>query len=154
MNQIIRTRRDNLIAAIEQELNRGYSKHGKAQWGRHEFYAILKEEVDELWQVVKENGAQVTLWREAIQVAAVAIRFMETGDKHYSIGIDQELSASDFICESPTVKVPLKFIDRIATFLHQGRINGWITPPADSKELFDDLTDETHEISETGGRLS
>lgn len=39
-------RRRAIVEAISKELDRAYSKHGRAQWGRHEFYAILKEEVD------------------------------------------------------------------------------------------------------------
>ena len=42
---IPRSRIESLIAS---ELDRAYAKHGNALWGRHEFYAILKEEVDEL----------------------------------------------------------------------------------------------------------
>lgn len=46
----------------------------------HEGFAILKEEVDELWDEVKKK--QTTrdvqkLRREAIQVAAMAVRFVE-----------------------------------------------------------------------------
>lgn len=46
----------------------------------HEGYAVLKEEVDELWDAVKlnqSNGARMTMIRrEAIQVAAMAIRLI------------------------------------------------------------------------------
>lgn len=44
----------------------------------HEGYAILAEEVDELWDVVKVNQKRRDLKlmrKEAIQVAAMAIRF-------------------------------------------------------------------------------
>jgi hypothetical protein len=41
----------------------------------HEGYAILREEVDELWDEVKANHIDEGI-REAIQVAAMAIRYV------------------------------------------------------------------------------
>lgn len=44
----------------------------------HEGYAVLKEEVDELWTIVKtkqKNRDLFQMRKEAIQVAAVALRF-------------------------------------------------------------------------------
>jgi len=41
----------------------------------HEGYAILKEEVDEMWTEVKKNNRFQTL-NECIQVAAMAVRFL------------------------------------------------------------------------------
>lgn len=46
----------------------------------HEGWAILREEVDELWDEVKKKPSQrsIELMRkEAIQIAAMAIRFVE-----------------------------------------------------------------------------
>jgi hypothetical protein len=45
---------------------------------QHEGYAVLLEEVDELWEEVKKNQKNYDLNRqrkEAIQVAAMAVRF-------------------------------------------------------------------------------
>lgn len=45
----------------------------------HEGYSILAEEVDELWDEVKKNPAKrvpANLEKEAIQVAAMALRFL------------------------------------------------------------------------------
>lgn len=45
----------------------------------HEGYAILKEEVDELWDHVKvKQGSrqEEQMMKEAIQVAAMAVRFV------------------------------------------------------------------------------
>lgn len=63
--------------------------NGRAKWGpfnsAHEGFAILKEEVDELWDCVKLNQGRRDLrqmQREAIQVAAMAMRFaMEVCDE-------------------------------------------------------------------------
>ncbi len=68
--------------AITCELDRAYGKHGREQWGRHEFYAILKEEVDELWDAIKTDAPQNELEKEAIQIAAMVFRYLETGDRY------------------------------------------------------------------------
>lgn len=54
----------------------------------HEGYAILLEEVDELWDLVKVNAKKhdhAAMEREAIQVAAMALRFIIDccGEKEY-----------------------------------------------------------------------
>lgn len=44
----------------------------------HEGFAVLKEEVDELWEHVKTNQKKrniVAMRKEAIQIAAMAMRF-------------------------------------------------------------------------------
>lgn len=58
-----------------RELNRATRIHGEFH-STHEGFAILKEEVDELWDEVKKNGSTARLRAEAKQVAAMAIRFM------------------------------------------------------------------------------
>jgi hypothetical protein len=49
----------------------------------HEGYAILLEEVEELWAEIKANqqtpGRDTRMRREAIQVAAMALRFLVDG---------------------------------------------------------------------------
>lgn len=67
---------------IQAELTKAYGKHGREQWGRHEFYAILKEEVDELWDAIKGDEPLERVHAEAIQVAAVCRRYLETGDRY------------------------------------------------------------------------
>jgi hypothetical protein len=42
----------------------------------HEGYAVLREEVDELWDDVKANAEPDRLREEAVQVGAMAVRFV------------------------------------------------------------------------------
>lgn len=76
------TIRDGITSQISEELDKAYRKHGAEQWGRHEFYAILKEEVDELWDAIKGDEPQERVLEEAIDVAAMCFRYMETGDRY------------------------------------------------------------------------
>lgn len=69
------------MARISTELDRAYAKHGRAQWGRHEFYGILKEEVDELWDAIKRDLPQSEVESEMMQVAAMVFRYFETRDR-------------------------------------------------------------------------
>ncbi|HVA19538.1 MAG TPA: hypothetical protein VMU55_05140 [Solirubrobacteraceae bacterium] len=74
--------RPAIFAAIETELAKAYRKHGAEQWGRHEFYAILKEEVDELWDAIKADLSDERVFEELIDVAAMCFRYAETGDRY------------------------------------------------------------------------
>lgn len=76
------TRREELFQRIAVELDRAYAKHGREQWGRHEFYGILKEEVDELWDNIKSDAPQEDVLEEAMQVAAMVFRYYETRDRY------------------------------------------------------------------------
>jgi hypothetical protein len=43
----------------------------------HEGYAVIKEELDELWDEIKKNPADADLMKkEACQLGAMALRFM------------------------------------------------------------------------------
>lgn len=64
------------LAAIRE------AEDGAIKWGAansaHEAFAVMKEEVDELWDHVKtkqSNRDLHAMQKEAIQVAAMAIRF-------------------------------------------------------------------------------
>ena len=74
--------RERLMKLIAGELDRAYEKHGTQPWGRHEFYAILKEELDELWDAIKADQPQEKVITEVIQVAAVCFRYFETNDRY------------------------------------------------------------------------
>ena len=70
------------FSKVLNELDSAYRKHGSDQWGRHEFYAILKEEVDELWDAIKTDIPQDEVIKELIQVVCVCLRYYETGDRY------------------------------------------------------------------------
>ena len=75
-------KRNHILMEIQAELEHAYAKHGCEKWGRHEFYAIIKEEVDETWDAIKRDLPMVTLEKEIIQIAAMCIRYLETGDRY------------------------------------------------------------------------
>lgn len=71
---VIGEQSDEILTAVMAEYKRATSLHGSFN-STHEGYAIIKEEVDELWDEVKKNGSSKALQEEAIQIAAMAIRF-------------------------------------------------------------------------------
>lgn len=75
-------KREAVIREIAAELDRAYAKHGREQWGRHEFYGIIREEFDEMWGDIKADADQETLRKEIVQVAAMCFRYLETGDRY------------------------------------------------------------------------
>lgn len=70
------------MEAVLSELERAQKKCPEPFNSEHEGFAILKEEVDEMWEEVKGTGAvseaqrRQRLKKEAIQVAAMAMRFL------------------------------------------------------------------------------
>lgn len=79
-------RRFEFLAELALELDRAYAKHGSEQWSRHEFYGILKEEVDELWDDIKADADPARLRAEIVQVAAMCFRYIETGSRNREDG--------------------------------------------------------------------
>jgi uncharacterized protein YaaN involved in tellurite resistance len=62
--------------AVQQEILRARRQHAPMR-GAHEGYAVMLEEVDELWQEVKDRRRDLDRMRaEAIQIAAMAICFV------------------------------------------------------------------------------
>lgn len=71
------SRMDRAEAAIElvrAEIERATAKYGAFN-SPHEGYAVMLEEVDEVWDDVRADRTQAACY-EAIQVAAMAIRFI------------------------------------------------------------------------------
>ncbi len=68
-----------IFRAVLQELERAESRFAPFN-SSHEGYAVIKEELDELWDEIKNNKSPDTLKRqrkEAIQVGAMALRFLK-----------------------------------------------------------------------------
>ena len=66
---------DEIIALVRAELVRATGKFGAFN-SYHEGYAVILEELDELWDEIKGGQRPAELRAEAIQVAAMAIRFV------------------------------------------------------------------------------
>lgn len=72
-------RRQGLIdlacVEIRQELTRARVKHAPYN-SRHEGYAVMLEEMDELWEEIKlKNPDKKRMREEALQVASTALAF-------------------------------------------------------------------------------
>lgn len=64
------------LADIEQEYSRARMKH-RPMNSRHEGYAVIKEEVDELWdEIKKREPSPENLRKEAIQIGAMILAFL------------------------------------------------------------------------------
>ncbi|TKB87567.1 MAG: hypothetical protein E8D43_00880 [Nitrospira sp.] len=59
---------------IQHEYSQARKKH-RPMHSAHEGYAVLKEEVDEMWDAIKANDIPHAR-REALQVAAMALAFL------------------------------------------------------------------------------
>ena len=64
---------------VKKELAQAREKFPRPQASAHEGFAVLDEERDELWDEVKANhpDRKARMRAEAVQVAAMAIRFIE-----------------------------------------------------------------------------
>jgi len=70
--------RDDALDELEKELRVATDKFPPFR-SPHEGYAVILEELDELWQEVKQQydvRSSVAMRNEAKQVAAMALRFM------------------------------------------------------------------------------
>lgn len=68
----------NILLAVQDEVVSAMSKYPRLN-SAHEGYAVILEELDELWEEIKNNKRPDTLsrqWVEASQVAAMAVRYM------------------------------------------------------------------------------
>ncbi len=70
---------DAVIGAGQEvmgELSKATENHAPMH-SAHEGWAVIREEVDELWEEVKKRHQDIpSMRKEAIQVAAMAIRFV------------------------------------------------------------------------------
>lgn len=67
---------DAIISLLRSELCKAVAKHGPMA-SPHEGWAIIKEELDELWEHVKhDTGRSDEAMKEALQIAAMGIRYV------------------------------------------------------------------------------
>lgn len=66
----------SVITEVQAEAARAAGIH-RPMHSYHEGFAVLKEEVDELWDEIKlKNPSREAIRKEALQVAAMAVRFV------------------------------------------------------------------------------
>jgi hypothetical protein len=66
----------SILDDVGREVRRAEAKHGPMT-SPHEGYAVILEEMDELWDEIKaDRGLAASARGEATQVAAMAIRYM------------------------------------------------------------------------------
>ena len=67
---------ENIVCDVMAELEQAMKQHSPIRCP-HEGYAVIKEELDELWDLIKKkNPPPSQLRKEAIQVAAMGVRFV------------------------------------------------------------------------------
>jgi hypothetical protein len=66
---------DDALAAVRREYIRAIEKFPPFN-SSHEGHAVIREEMDELWDDVKANAPAEQMKKEAIQIAAMAIRYV------------------------------------------------------------------------------
>jgi len=64
-----------ILTCVVKELHQA-SNSFNAFNSPHEGYAVIKEEVDELWGDIMNNESCDKMKHEAIQIAAMAVRFV------------------------------------------------------------------------------
>ena len=70
---------EGIAEAMVEEYKRAVEKYGFPEFhSYHEGYAVIKEELDELWEEIKKYPKQnnKNLYKESIQIGAMAIRFV------------------------------------------------------------------------------
>jgi len=66
--------RNEAIELIRKEINEAVGQYGHFN-SPHEGYAVIKEELEELWDDIKDKHPE-GFKEEAVQVAAMAIQFL------------------------------------------------------------------------------
>lgn len=86
---------ENILSRVSLEVTAACAKHPKPYNSPHEGWAVIKEEVDELWEHVRsDTGRTPAAGKEAIHIAVTAVRYVmsltdpaeaHSGDYEYTI---------------------------------------------------------------------
>lgn len=86
-----------IAAELLQELDRANELYGTSFASPHEGYAVILEELDELFEEIKKkNPDKDKLMEEAIQIGAMAIKFIHSLE-HWP-WLDLKMSAHELKC--------------------------------------------------------
>lgn len=69
------TKCDEAISLIQEEYHKAVKKF-KPMNSAHEGKAVIEEELEELWDLIKRNRSKKEMLPEAVQVGAMAVRFI------------------------------------------------------------------------------
>lgn len=65
-----------ILEEVKAESARAHKKYGKFK-SKHEAYAVLLEESEELWETIRKKQPDSRTREEAIQVAAAVVCFLQ-----------------------------------------------------------------------------
>ncbi len=74
----VKTLKEQVVEELFNEMKRGVMRY-KSYKSLHEAYAVIKEELDELWEEIKKKPNQQSdeaILRESLHVAATALRLV------------------------------------------------------------------------------
>ncbi len=67
---------NSILEEIKAEAARAHKKYGKFR-SKHEAYAVLMEESEELWETIRKKQPDSRTREEAVQVAAAVVCFLQ-----------------------------------------------------------------------------
>lgn len=67
---------NSILEEVRSESERTYEKYGRFR-SKHEAYAVLLEESEELWETIRKKQPDSRTREEAIQVAAAVVCFLQ-----------------------------------------------------------------------------
>ncbi len=67
---------ESILEEVKEESARAHEKYGKFK-SKHEAYAVLMEESEELWETIRKKQPDSRTREEAIQVAAAVVCFLQ-----------------------------------------------------------------------------
>lgn len=94
-----RGKAEGIAVIVVDELERASDKFG-AFSGPHDGYAVILEELNEAWDEIKKNNSSEA-WREMVQVAAMAMRFIYDLAPEDALAVHELHQANEFAKKHP-----------------------------------------------------